>query len=127
VSHRRSVSKPVSCADLPTITSCFWPANACRDVSGIQSSESETSEHKYLQSSPQGRTHCGGGGGLPGGSPTPANPQNCNLKNTDFVGIMISRVLRDCPFSKNQPLKSADDQYVRILKNILINLKIKRR
>jgi hypothetical protein len=36
---------------------------------------------------------------------------------------MISKVLRDLSFSWNQPLKSADDQYTRILKNKLIKLK----
>jgi hypothetical protein len=45
---------------------------------------------------------------LPGCSPA-QTPQNRNLKNTDFVDIMISKALRDFPFSQNQPLKSADD------------------
>jgi hypothetical protein len=36
---------------------------------------------------------------------------------------MISEVLSDLPFSSDQPLKSADDQYIRIFKNKLINLK----
>jgi hypothetical protein len=36
-------------------------------------------------------------------------PKNWNLKNTDFVDIMISKVLCDFSFSRNQPLKSADD------------------
>jgi hypothetical protein len=40
-----------------------------------------------------------------------------------FIRNMISKVLRDFPFSRNQPLKSADDQYIRILKNKLIQLK----
>jgi hypothetical protein len=48
------------------------------------------------------------GGGLPGCSPL-QTPQNRNLKNTDFVDIMISEVLHDLPFSQNQPLRSADD------------------
>ena len=39
-------------------------------------------------------------GGLQPGSP----PQTRNLKNTDLVDI-ISSVLRDLPFSQNQPLK----------------------
>jgi hypothetical protein len=47
----------------------------------------------------------------------PSNPQNRNLENKDFVGNMISKVSCDLPFSRNQPLKSADDQYIRILKN----------
>jgi hypothetical protein len=36
---------------------------------------------------------------------------------------MISKFLSDLPFSQNQPLKSADDKYRRILKNKLIKLK----
>jgi hypothetical protein len=45
------------------------------------------------------------------GSPAapPETPQNRSLKNTDFEDIMMSDVLRDLPFSRNQPLKSADD------------------
>jgi hypothetical protein len=39
----------------------------------------------------------------------PPNPQNRNLKNAYFVDIMISKVLRDLPFSRNHPLKSTDD------------------
>jgi hypothetical protein len=34
---------------------------------------------------------------------------NRNLKNTDLVDIMISKVLRDLPFSLNEPLKSANE------------------
>jgi hypothetical protein len=53
------------------------------------------------------RTHPrGGGGGLPGCSP-PKPPKI--KKKTDFVDIMISKVLREFPVSRNQPLKSADD------------------
>jgi hypothetical protein len=58
---------------------------------------------------------------------TRPDPQTRNSKNTDFVDIMISKVLRDFPFSRNQPLKSADDQYIRILKNKLVKLKKTRR
>jgi hypothetical protein len=52
----------------------------------------------------------GAPGGLPGCSP-PQTPKNQNKKKrkTDFVDIMISKVLCDFPFSRNQPLKSADD------------------
>jgi hypothetical protein len=58
------------------------------------------------------------GKGLPGwsGPPPPTNTPNRNLKNTDFVDVKISKVLRDLPFGRNQPLKSADDRYIRILK-----------
>jgi hypothetical protein len=61
----------------------------------------------------QGRTQRRVAGPLP----SPQNPQNRNLKNTDFVDIVMSKVLRDSPFSRNQPVKSADDLYFRILKN----------
>jgi hypothetical protein len=62
------------------------------------------------------RRGCGGGGCW---AADPAQtPQKRNLKTTDFVDTMISKVLRDFPFILNQPLKSADDQYIRILKNI---------
>jgi hypothetical protein len=36
---------------------------------------------------------------------------------------MILEVLRDFAFSRNQPLKSTDEYYIRILKNKLIKLK----
>jgi hypothetical protein len=49
--------------------------------------------------------------------------QNLNLKNTNFVDIMISKILRDFPSSRNQPLKSTDKQYIRILKSKLIKFK----
>jgi non-canonical (house-cleaning) NTP pyrophosphatase len=52
----------------------------------------------------KGRTQVGRSAGLQ----PPPNPQNRNLKGTDFVDV-ISKVLRDFPFSRNQPLKSADD------------------
>jgi hypothetical protein len=48
------------------------------------------------------------GEGLPGCSPR--NPPNPKVKKkTDFIVIMMSKVLRELPFSQNQPLKSADD------------------
>jgi hypothetical protein len=59
-------------------------------------------EHKIMQ----GRTQGGGGCRIAAPSQT---PQNINLKNTDFVELMISKVLHDLPFSRNLPLKSADD------------------
>jgi hypothetical protein len=36
-------------------------------------------------------------------------PPSQNLKNTDFVDMMLSNVLYDLPLNQNQPLKSADD------------------
>jgi hypothetical protein len=65
----------------------------------------------------------GGEGGCRAAAPP--NPQNLNLKNKYFVDIVISKVIRDFPFNRNQPLKSAHDQYIRILKNELIKLKKK--
>lgn len=47
-----------------------------------------------------------GGWGLPGCGPE--TPQNRTLRNIDFVAIMISNVLRNFSFCRNQPLKSAD-------------------
>jgi hypothetical protein len=59
----------------------------------------------------------GGGLGLPSCGPT--NPQKSDFfkKNLDFVDIVISRVLRNFPFSRNKQLKSADEQYIKILKS----------
>jgi hypothetical protein len=54
--------------------------------------------------------------------PPPNKPAKPKLKKK-FVDIMISDVLCDFPFSQDQPLKSADDWYRRILKNKLIKLK----
>jgi hypothetical protein len=48
--------------------------------------------------------HPMGGAGL-----QPSKPQNRNLKNANFVDAVISKVLCDLPFSRNQPLKSADN------------------
>ena len=59
----------------------------------------------YVYSASQG-AHKGRG---PAGLQFPQTPQNRTLKSTDFVHIMISKVLRDFPFSRNQPLKSAAD------------------
>jgi hypothetical protein len=53
-------------------------------------------------------------------------PQNWKVKNTDFIDIMISKVLFDLPFRRSQPLKSADDQHIRIFKNKLIKPKKKK-
>jgi hypothetical protein len=55
------------------------------------------------------------------------NSQILNLKKADFVDIKISKVLRDFPSSRNPPQKSADDQYIRTLKNKFTELKKTRR
>jgi hypothetical protein len=70
----------------------------------------------------QSRAHRRGGcrAAAPTKSPKP------EFKKKDFVDIMISKVLRDFPFSRNQPLKSAGDQYIRILKTRLVKLKKKK-
>jgi hypothetical protein len=47
------------------------------------------------------------GGGLPGCSPP--QPTKQKFKKTGFVDIVISNLFRYFPFSRNQPLKSADD------------------
>jgi len=41
---------------------------------------------------------------------------NWNSESTDFVDTIIFNVLDDITFSRNQPLKSADDKYIRIFK-----------
>jgi hypothetical protein len=50
----------------------------------------------------KGRTQEGGRGYRAAAAP------NQNLKKNHFVDIMILKVLRDLPFSRNQPLKSAE-------------------
>jgi hypothetical protein len=71
----------------------------------------------------QGRIQAGGG--CRPAAPPPTH-QIRNLKNTDFVDIMVSQVPRDFPLSRNQPLKLADDRHITILKNKLINKKTRR-
>jgi hypothetical protein len=39
----------------------------------------------------------------------PQTTQKWNFKNTDFVDIVIAKLLRDFHFSRNEPLKSTDD------------------
>jgi hypothetical protein len=68
----------------------------------------------------QGSTQ--GGRGLQSCTPP---PQNRNLKNI-FCRYYDIKVLRDFPFSRNQPLKSPDDRYNTILKNKLIKFKKKK-
>jgi hypothetical protein len=62
------------------------------------------------------------GRGLPGCSIPPPNPQKLKFKK-QFCRYYDIKVLRDFSFSRNQPLKSAVDQYIRILKNKLIKLR----
>jgi hypothetical protein len=71
--------------------------------------------------------HTQGGGGWLRGLQTPQTLQNRHLKKHNFVDKTISKVLRAFPLSRNQLLKSANDQYIRILKNNLIKLKKSRR
>jgi hypothetical protein len=40
--------------------------------------------------------------------------KNQNKKEKDFVDMIILKVLNDSPFSRNQPLKSADDNHIGI-------------
>jgi hypothetical protein len=56
------------------------------------------------------------GGVLQPGSST---PKNRNLKKIYFVDAMTCNVLRDLPFSRNDPLKLSDDYYIGILKNLI--------
>jgi hypothetical protein len=53
----------------------------------------------------QGRTR---GGGCRAAAPPPQTPENRNVNNTDFVD-MISKVLHNFSFSRNQLLKSATE------------------
>jgi hypothetical protein len=60
----------------------------------------------------------------------PQTPKSEIKKNTSFVDTMASEVLRAVPFSlraipfsRYQPLKSSDDRYIRIFKNIVVNFK----
>jgi hypothetical protein len=43
--------------------------------------------------------------GFRAAAPPPKHPKNQNKKKKNFVDIMISKVLFDLPFSRNQPLK----------------------
>jgi hypothetical protein len=44
-------------------------------------------------------------------------PPQSKIKETHLVGAMISKVIRYLRFNRNEPLKSADDEYTRIFKN----------
>jgi hypothetical protein len=66
----------------------------------------------------EGKAHPGWGGGA--AELKPPNPKKLKFKKHAFVAIMISKVLRDLPFSRNQPLKSADEWYIKILESKLL-------
>jgi hypothetical protein len=56
----------------------------------------------------KGTPGVGWGGGLAGCSPS----QKSKLRETDFVNMMISKVLRDWPFIRNRLLESADEKCI---------------
>jgi len=66
-------------------------------------------------------SHRRGGGEAPGlkHHPKTPHPEKQNLKYTDLVDTMISKVICDLHFSLNQPSKSADDSYTGISKSII--------
>jgi len=45
-----------------------------------------------------------------------------NLKNTDFLDVLVSKVLSDLRFNINQPLKSTDDRRTGMLQNIKLRI-----
>jgi hypothetical protein len=55
-----------------------------------------------------------------GGMHPPKHPKVKLKKKTEFCRYYDIRILRDLPFSRNHPMKSADDYYVGILKKELI-------
>jgi hypothetical protein len=65
--------------------------------------------------------------GTPGDGQAGCNPPLQTTKTergkTDFVDMVISKVFCNLAVSRNQPRKSADGKYLRILKNKLIKLK----
>ena len=64
----------------------------------------------------QWRTQRGGGWKSQAAVP---HPQKRNLKNTDFVDTIISKVLCDLLFILNQRQQSAGDKYFGIFKNVI--------
>jgi hypothetical protein len=64
-----------------------------------------TSQFNLTLRDSMGRIQGCGGGGLQPDSPF----LNSKFKKHRFSNTMVSKVLRDLPFSQNQPLKSADD------------------
>jgi hypothetical protein len=82
-------------------TNTFWPA---AETSFDQGKDGENI---------QGQTQRGR---LQRDSPPPKKIYNLK-KKADFADTMVSNVSRDLPFSQNQPLQSADEQYTGSLKN----------
>jgi hypothetical protein len=62
-------------------------------------------------------------GGPPGCTPLPPNSPKIKFKKHGFCRHYGIKILRDFPFTQHQPLKSADDTYIRILKNKSTKLK----
>jgi hypothetical protein len=104
------------CADRLYLVSVIRMASLLRFVSDGLTASAVGSKQRSL---PQTRGAPKGAAGL---QPSP-NPPKPKFKTTDFVDMTISNVLRDSPFSGNQPLKSADHCYIRILQIKLIKLK----
>jgi hypothetical protein len=70
---------------------------------------------RHVQTATQAGAHPRGGG-CRAAAPPPPNTKKPKFKTTHFIDIMISKALLDLPFNRNNPLKSADEQYIRILK-----------
>jgi hypothetical protein len=70
-----------------------------------------------------------GGGRMAGAAKLqpPLDLPKTKFKITDFIGMMIPKFLHDLPFSQNQPLTSADNLYIRVLRNKLNRIKKKTR
>jgi hypothetical protein len=62
--------------------------------------------HTYFNS--PGRTQ-GKAAALQPTTPSPPPKKNPNVKDTCFLDTILSNNRRDLPFSRHQPLKSADD------------------
>jgi hypothetical protein len=103
--------------NLWTKSKCFLVLQSFPPSTGAQPPSYEMSEGKSyphdvsMQAQREGRciasTKGAPKGRLPGCSFL--NPKNRNLKDKDFVAIMISKGLPDLPVSRNQPMKWADD------------------
>jgi hypothetical protein len=91
--HKRMYDRNYKCA---FIKFHMW---TCCNVADTYDAACHKRDHLF-----QGRTQGGGGCRAAG----PPSPQNRNKKK-DFIDTMVSKVLRDLLFSRNQPLKSADD------------------